>query len=198
MLKEGAPIAGSLRIVLVRHGQPHIALSPRTDHRGFADYIDAYEAAGLDPASLPPQELAELGCDLAAVFASDRPRSHQSAALMAPHLPASRDPLFAEAPLASTETSSQVSGLAWSPHREDIVLSMHGYTENEMCLWRWQRRRAPASGGAGADADGMRCVQEWPGASQRILYSACSADSGAVVTGSTDGKIRFWPKLFKG
>jgi broad specificity phosphatase PhoE len=101
MLKEGAPIAGSLQVVLVRHGQPHIALSPHTDHRGFADYIDAYEAAGLDPASLPPQELAELGRELAAVFASDRPRSHQSAALMAPHLPASRDPLFAEAPLAS-------------------------------------------------------------------------------------------------
>ena len=92
---------GNLRIVLVRHGQPHIALSPRTNHRGFGDYIGAYEAAGLDPASLPPQELAELGRELEAVFASDRPRSHQSAAVLAPHLPPLRDPLFAEAPLAS-------------------------------------------------------------------------------------------------
>ena len=41
------------RIVLVRHGQPAIALSPRTSHAGFSDYIDAYEEAGLDPASLP-------------------------------------------------------------------------------------------------------------------------------------------------
>ena len=99
MLKNSP--AGNLRIVLVRHGQPHIALSPRTNHRGFSDYIGAYEAAGLDPASLPPGELAELGRELAAVFASDRPRSHQSAAVLAPHLPPLRDPLFAEAPLAS-------------------------------------------------------------------------------------------------
>jgi broad specificity phosphatase PhoE len=90
-----------LRIVLVRHGQPHIALSPRTDRHGFGEYIDSYEAAGLDPASLPPQELAELGRELAAIFASDRPRSHQSAALLAPHATPMPDPLFAEAPLAS-------------------------------------------------------------------------------------------------
>ena len=35
-----------MRIILIRHGQPHIALSPRTSHREFRDYIDAYEAAG--------------------------------------------------------------------------------------------------------------------------------------------------------
>ncbi len=90
-----------MRIILVRHGRPHIALSPRTSHRGFGYYIDAYEAAGLDPASLPPQELAELGRELASVFASDRPRSHQSAKALAPHVTPLRDPLFAEAPLAS-------------------------------------------------------------------------------------------------
>jgi hypothetical protein len=49
-----SPTGTNMRIILVRHGQPHIALSPRTTHRGFGDYIGAYEAAGLDPASLPP------------------------------------------------------------------------------------------------------------------------------------------------
>jgi broad specificity phosphatase PhoE len=101
MMKSGTTPADTLKIVLVRHGKPHIALSPRTSRRGFGDYIDAYEAAGLDPQSLPPQELAELGRELTAIFASDRPRSHQSAAAMAAHVTAIRDPLFAEAPLAS-------------------------------------------------------------------------------------------------
>lgn len=90
-----------LRIVLVRHGQPHIALSPTTGHHGFRDYIGAYEAAGLDPASLPPRELVELGRELGAIFASDRARSHQSARLVAAEKPLVMDPLFAEAPLAS-------------------------------------------------------------------------------------------------
>lgn len=101
MTKNSPSIAKTLKIVLVRHGKPRIALSPRTTHRGFGDYIGAYEAADLDPQSLPPQELAELGRELTAIFASDRPRSHQSAAALAPHMMAIRDPIFAEAPLAS-------------------------------------------------------------------------------------------------
>ncbi|HEU0095887.1 MAG TPA: hypothetical protein VFQ52_05495, partial [Rhizomicrobium sp.] len=90
-----------LRIILVRHGQPAIALRPRTSHVGFAGYIDAYEEAGLDPVSLPPEELRDLMKELDAVFTSDRPRSHQSAAALAPHAELMADPLFTEAPLAS-------------------------------------------------------------------------------------------------
>jgi broad specificity phosphatase PhoE len=90
-----------LRIVLVRHGQPHIALSPTTGHRGFHDYIGAYEEAGLDPVSVPPRELVELGQELGAIFASDRARSLESARLLAAEKPLEMDPLFAEAPLAS-------------------------------------------------------------------------------------------------
>lgn len=91
----------AIRILLVRHGQPGIALSPRTSHHGFTGYIDAYEAAGLDPASLPPRELGDLLGELDTVFASDRARSHQSARALAPDATLVVDPLFAEAPLAA-------------------------------------------------------------------------------------------------
>lgn len=90
-----------MRVVLVRHGQPHIALSPRTGHAGFSDYIDAYEEAGLAPSSLPPEELRDLVRELTHVFSSDRPRSRESAQKLAPHAVLTVDPLFAEAPLAS-------------------------------------------------------------------------------------------------
>ena len=90
-----------LRIILIRHGQPAIALKPRTSRHGFRDYIDAYEAAGLDPASLPPEELRDLVRELDVVFTSDRPRSRESAQALAPHATLTVDPLFAEAPLAA-------------------------------------------------------------------------------------------------
>jgi broad specificity phosphatase PhoE len=90
-----------MRIVLIRHGQPHIALSPRTGHAGFSDYIDDYEEAGLAPSSLPPEELRDLARELKHVFSSDRPRSRQSAERLAPHAQLTVDPLFTEAPLAS-------------------------------------------------------------------------------------------------
>ncbi|MES2474104.1 MAG: histidine phosphatase family protein [Pseudomonadota bacterium] len=98
---DAPSISTPARIILIRHGQPHIALSPRTSHTGFATYIDDYEAAGLDPASLPPAELLDLVRELESVFTSDRPRSHQSAKALAPHAELIADPLFAEAPLAS-------------------------------------------------------------------------------------------------
>lgn len=90
-----------MRIVLIRHGQPHIALSPATSHAGFAGYIDDYEAAGLAPSSLPPAELQALLRELERVYVSGRPRSTQSAQRLAPHAQLIADPLFVEAPLAS-------------------------------------------------------------------------------------------------
>jgi len=90
-----------MRILLIRHGQPHIALRPRTNHAGFRDYIFAYEEAGLSPANLPPEELKDLARELDHVFTSGRPRSHQSAQRLAPHAELIADPLFVEAPLAS-------------------------------------------------------------------------------------------------
>jgi broad specificity phosphatase PhoE len=90
-----------MRILLIRHGQPHIALSPATDYAGFAAYIDAYEEAGLSPSNVPPDELRDLVQELDHLFTSDRPRSRQSAAALAPRAELIADPLFAEAPLAS-------------------------------------------------------------------------------------------------
>ncbi|HVZ27268.1 MAG TPA: histidine phosphatase family protein [Rhizomicrobium sp.] len=99
-MSQPDPAPGA-RIILIRHGQPAIALRPRAGHREFHSYIDAYEAAGLDPQSLPPREIADLVKELNFVFTSGRPRAHESARALAPHAELAADPLFAEAPLAS-------------------------------------------------------------------------------------------------
>jgi broad specificity phosphatase PhoE len=88
------------RIILVRHGRPALPIAPRTCHRGFRDYIDAYEDAGLDPSDAPPEELQNLILELDAVFTSEKPRAHESAKALAPAAELIIDPLFAEAPLA--------------------------------------------------------------------------------------------------
>jgi broad specificity phosphatase PhoE len=91
----------ALRVILIRHGRPAIETNPRTSHHGFRSYIDAYEAAGLDPASAPPEELQDLVSELDSVFTSGRPRAHDSARVLAPKAELIADPLFIEAPLAS-------------------------------------------------------------------------------------------------
>ena len=90
-----------MRIILIRHGRPAIPTNPRTSHREFRSYIDAYEEAGLDPESMPPEELQDLLGELDAVYTSERKRSVDSARALAPHAELIADPLFSEAPLAS-------------------------------------------------------------------------------------------------
>ena len=91
----------AMRIILIRHGRPDIPTAPRASHREFRSYIDDYEAAGLDPESLPPEELQDLLGEIAAIFVSGRKRSVDSARALAPNAELIADPLFAEAPLAS-------------------------------------------------------------------------------------------------
>jgi broad specificity phosphatase PhoE len=91
----------AMRVILIRHGRPALPVSPRTSHSEFRDYIDAYEAAGLDPQSAPPEELQDLVAELTAVFTSDKRRAHDSAKALAPNAELLVDPLFVEAPLAS-------------------------------------------------------------------------------------------------
>lgn len=90
-----------MRIILVRHGKPAISTRHRTGHRGFRAYIDAYEAAGLDPTSAPPQEVQDLVRGLSAIYTSGKPRSRDSARALAPEAEQIANPLFVEAPLAS-------------------------------------------------------------------------------------------------
>lgn len=89
------------RIILIRHGQPAIPISPRTGHKGFRHYIADYEEAGLDPGSLPPAEIRDLVAELVAVFTSDKKRARESAHALAAGAEVIADPLFVEAPLAS-------------------------------------------------------------------------------------------------
>jgi broad specificity phosphatase PhoE len=95
------PRAAPMRVILIRHGRPAIPTSPRTSHGEFRTYIDDYEQAGLDPESVPPEELQDLIGELTAVFTSGRKRAHESAKALAPNAELIADPLFAEAPLAS-------------------------------------------------------------------------------------------------
>ncbi len=98
---DAAAADAPMRVILIRHGRPNIATAPRTSHSEFRSYIDAYEDAGLDPDSMPPEELQDLLGELDAVFTSERKRSVDSARALAPHAELIADPLFAEAPLAS-------------------------------------------------------------------------------------------------
>lgn len=74
------------------------------------------------------------------------------------------------------DTGSQVCSLVWSPTEKEI-LSGHGYSENQLTLWKYPT---------------MARVAELTGHSQRVLHMAISADGRQVCSAAADETLRFW------
>lgn len=81
--------------------------------------------------------------------------------------------------LMSKDTGSQVSALEWNRFDKEIV-SAHGYSNNQICLWK----------------SDLSLVAEFCGHSARILNMCQSPDGSTVVSAGADETLRFW-KLFE-
>lgn len=81
--------------------------------------------------------------------------------------------------LNSVDTGSQVCSLLWSTTEKEL-LSSHGYSQNELCLWKYPS---------------MTKVKELTGHTSRVLHLAASPDGATVVSGAADETLRFW-KVF--
>ena len=79
--------------------------------------------------------------------------------------------------LNSVDTGSQVCSLLWSPNGEKELLSAHGFSENQLTLWKYPT---------------MTRVAELTGHTQRVLHMACSADGTSVCSAGADETLRFW------
>lgn len=93
------PVKGPL--VISRHGRPALNRreGPRLTWREYVDWWARYEAGSLAPDQMPPDSLMEAVADADVVLSSMRARAMETAALAAPHLQASPDAVFNEAPL---------------------------------------------------------------------------------------------------
>ncbi|KAH7294178.1 hypothetical protein KP509_28G059500 [Ceratopteris richardii] len=81
--------------------------------------------------------------------------------------------------LNSLDTQSQVCALVWSRHYKEI-LSSHGYSKNQLCLWRYPS---------------MVKIAELTGHTARVLHLAQSPEGTTVVSAAADETLRFW-KVF--
>jgi len=78
--------------------------------------------------------------------------------------------------LNSIDTHSQVCALQWNT-REREILSSHGYSQNQLCLWKYPS---------------LVKIAEFTGHSARVLHMATSPDGSTVVSGAADETLRFW------
>ncbi|KAL4186563.1 hypothetical protein AMTRI_Chr09g14710 [Amborella trichopoda] len=78
--------------------------------------------------------------------------------------------------LNSIDTGSQVCSLQWNHHEQEI-LSSHGFSENQLILWKYPS---------------MRKITEIMGHTSRVLHMAQSPDGFTVATAAADETLRFW------
>ncbi|KAF5737383.1 hypothetical protein HS088_TW13G00263 [Tripterygium wilfordii] len=83
------------------------------------------------------------------------------------------------AQLNSVDTGSQVCALLWNKNEREL-LSSHGFTENQLILWKYPS---------------MVRMAELTGHTSRVLYMAQSPDGFTVATAAGDETLRFW-KVF--
>ncbi|XP_057849527.2 cell division cycle 20.2, cofactor of APC complex [Cryptomeria japonica] len=79
----------------------------------------------------------------------------------------------------SLDTESQVCALQWNRHYKE-VLSSHGYSKNQLCLWKYPS---------------MHKIAELNGHTQRVLHLAQNPDGTTVASAAADETLRFW-KVF--
>lgn len=78
--------------------------------------------------------------------------------------------------LNSVDTGSQVCSLLWSK-RERELLSSHGFTQNQLTLWKYPS---------------MVKIAELTGHKSRVLFMAQSPDGCTVAFAAGDERLRFW------
>ena len=78
--------------------------------------------------------------------------------------------------LNSVDTNSQVCSLLWNTHEREI-LSSHGFSENQLCLWRYPT---------------MVKTAEFTGHTSRVLHMSQSPDGMTVCSAAADETLRFW------
>ncbi|KAG0475290.1 hypothetical protein HPP92_014976 [Vanilla planifolia] len=78
--------------------------------------------------------------------------------------------------LNSIDTGSQVCGLLWNRNEREL-LSSHGFTENQLTLWKYPS---------------MVKIADLSGHTSRVLYMAQSPDGCTVATAAGDETLRFW------
>lgn len=75
-----------------------------------------------------------------------------------------------------TLSPSQVCALQWNTHEREL-LSSHGYSQNQLCLWKYPT---------------MVKMAEFTGHTARVLHMAQSPDGFTVVSAAADETLRFW------
>jgi broad specificity phosphatase PhoE len=118
-----------MRIVLIRHGEPDLGYWQSVSAQDMAQWIEAYNAAGIKSNSLPTKSVIDMMFGCSYFVCSDLDRSIQSAKILGTSQINHIDPLFREAGLPY----ARWKGITLSPTLWSVLFRvwwLFGYSEN--------------------------------------------------------------------
>jgi broad specificity phosphatase PhoE len=104
----------SSEIILIRHGRSAHVQTAWIDTQGFHRWRDAYEAAGILPTEVPPDEVWERARRAGIVVASTAPRAVESARLLAEGREVITSPLLRERELSPPSLRVRLPLAGWA------------------------------------------------------------------------------------
>ena len=174
------------RIILVRHGpSAHVHTAGAIDRTGMQAWREAYDSAGIQVVSRPPEALIQMAADAAHVVASDLPRAVASAERLAPGREIRTSPLLRETPLTIPSWPTRLPLGGWG-----LLISLGwGYRivrGSDASADERARAAAGAEWLAALTADGATTVAVTHGAFRRLLAKQLLA-LGWTSTGRRGG-----------
>ena len=174
------------RIVLVRHGpSAHVHTAGPVDCAGFEGWRAAYDSAGIQEVSRPPEYLVALAADATHVVASDLRRAVESAERLASGREVVASALLREMPLAIPAWPTRLPLGGWG-----VLISLGwGYRivrGSDASADERARAAAAAEWLAGITADGSTTLAVTHGAFRRLLGRQLVA-CGWTSTGRVGG-----------
>lgn len=118
-----------MEIILLRHGKPNIPSLNKIKAFAFKDWIDSYNAAGLNQQSIPTEKALIIANKCKVVVCSELPRSKESAAALKIKKITLSHSQFNEAGLPSANWNSlKLSPAIWAIIFR--ILWLFGYSNN--------------------------------------------------------------------
>ncbi len=134
------------RIIIARHGKPALdrEAGPRLDAAAYREWWAKYEAGSLLAGQSPPENLRRQAHDEVLIFSSVRPRSIETAGLIANGRAVSSHAVFNEAPLPPPPWSSRRRYLPKTWNKFARLAWLLGHSDGDETATETRRRAEKA------------------------------------------------------
>ena len=104
-----------MTINLIRHGKPTVSLQEKVKGNQFLNFVERYDAAGIAPDSIPPENIVAIVQKANVIFTSNSNRAIHSATILQPQVKPINNAIFREINCwRAFSTNIEISALSWA------------------------------------------------------------------------------------